>query len=664
MRFQEAVQIVKSVLSDCGTSLKESDYDGLIVKKLASSNTLDEGRTSNQTHIAITGEQMDIFPYLCADEYFFDGNTIINEDLKKYFIIRVKTVLAKSNCAYLGNLNEINFTSDLIESSACVVRSKRAAQSDQLQLSMLNSDGQEFVAFRKLLHEGMYLIILKCRESMKYHLFGVKQNEENGRLGALNNKFFRATSQTIVDSEVFEFSRENKHTGAIDLTYLPQLGNTEFADQAFNLMIDYELLDEFELENLKSSEWSKRYIKRNLPIIKEIASNCTAEEIQLARKADGTSHNRYYEKVYNIGETSFIVSNNWFENDTRGYNKTAFTKHIAELLKIKGYDVIFGKNSFKGSNELYYGVPGAGKSYAIDKLVKDSRYERVVFHPDYTYSDFVGQIMPKLKKGKDGDDKLSYEFVPGPFTKALAIAESDPNHMFYLVIEEINRGNAPAIFGDVFQLLDRDENGVGKYKITNFDISREVYGDEMHEIRIPSNLTILATMNTSDQNVFTLDTAFQRRWNMKYIPNNVKEATHACKKIEGSDITWYQFADVINSEIINYNAELSSSEDKQLGAYFVRESELTAEYFPEKALKYLWDDAFKLERDKIFAADIKSIGELVSFYADEVSHKNDPIKRVMKKEVYERMMDMSATSVADALDDSEVFEAEPYVEEK
>lgn len=316
-----------------------------------------------------------------------------------------------------------------------------------------------------------------------------------------------------------------------------------------------------------------------------------------------------------------------------------------------------------GRNLLLYGVPGSGKSFTIEEMVNDSEYERVVFHPDYTYSDFIGQIIPKLKDVEDGDKRLSYEFNPGPFTKALMEANAAPEKMFYLVIEEINRGNAPAIFGDVFQLLDREADGSSKYHITNFDIANEVYGDEQHPITIPSNLTILATMNTSDQNVFTLDTAFQRRWEMMYIKNDVKGAKHAGVKIEGSEISWGRFASVMNEEILEFNADLASSEDKQLGAYFVTKDELVASRFPEKALKYLWDDAFKLERDKVFRPDIKSIGQLVGEYLLEANNHRDPIKGVMRAEIYRKMMDMSAEDAADAIDESEIFQASLVDEE-
>ena len=117
--------------------------------------------------------------------------------------------------------------------------------------------------------------------------------------------------------------------------------------------------------------------------------------------------------------------------------------------------------------------------------------ERLVFHPDYTYTDFVGQILPRVEE----DGTVSYEFTPGPFTKLLKKAYITPDKMFYLVIEEVNRGNAPAIFGDIFQLLDRTKDGRSEYEITNADIAKVVYGNENHKVSIPSNMSILCTMN-------------------------------------------------------------------------------------------------------------------------------------------------------------------------
>ncbi|WP_229711340.1 AAA family ATPase [Pectinatus frisingensis] len=306
-----------------------------------------------------------------------------------------------------------------------------------------------------------------------------------------------------------------------------------------------------------------------------------------------------------------------------------------------------------GTNVLLYGVPGSGKSWTIEHeyCKKDTNVERLVFHPDYTYSDFIGQILPNV----DEDGQVSYKFTAGPFTNILADAYAHPQEEYILIIEEINRGNAPAIFGEVFQLLDRkteirdvDDDGypigTSEYGITSANIAAIVYGDAKHKVQIPSNLSIIGTMNTSDQNVFTLDTAFQRRWEMRLIENNFEHVDKrlADAQILDTGITWEVFCTQINKIIVGNNARMTSAEDKRLGSYFVHLRDLAynpsmgnlsdGEYdalrkkeqdktitdtekgrlaeiraamkqnrkFPEKVIKYLWDDAFKFNREIVF----------------------------------------------------------------
>lgn len=297
-----------------------------------------------------------------------------------------------------------------------------------------------------------------------------------------------------------------------------------------------------------------------------------------------------------------------------------------------------------GTNTLIYGVPGSGKSHTIETNYCNDfdLMERVVFHPDYMNTDFVGQILPTVR-GEGDEKEITYDFTPGPFTRVLKKAIENPSKHFYLVIEEINRGNAPAIFGEIFQLLDRELDGKSTYKITNYNIASEVFGGKETPIFIPSNLSILATMNTADQNVFTLDTAFQRRWNMKMIENDVTKAKHAKINILDTSITWEKFNMVINEQITTSGATTLSSEDKRLGSYFVTEDVL--EYFTmetdknkigerynielediekmarvikdlnsrfgDKVIKYLWDDAFKFSRDDLFESNYKSLEKIL-----------------------------------------------------
>ena len=284
-------------------------------------------------------------------------------------------------------------------------------------------------------------------------------------------------------------------------------------------------------------------------------------------------------------------------------------------------------------NVIFYGVPGCGKSFFIQNLLKikdddgkiidmpRSYYKRILFHPEYSYSDFVGQLRPEV-----GDDnKITYKFVPGPFTEILLDAYKDREHDYFLIIEEINRGNAPAIFGDLFQLLDR-KDGVSEYSIDNKDIldyfereleiSRESKKDdtgamaqvvetiERDGIRIPKNLTILATMNTCDQNVFTLDTAFKRRWRMSRIVNDFdKDSSVSEWKIsfKSGGFAWKEFAKAVNDAILNNCNDGTAAEDKQLGTHFIKECDLTpARRFAEKVMLYLWDDVAKYDKSQLF----------------------------------------------------------------
>lgn len=312
------------------------------------------------------------------------------------------------------------------------------------------------------------------------------------------------------------------------------------------------------------------------------------------------------------------------------------------------------------SQIIYYGVPGSGKSNEINNILKkeitndkDREFQvcRVVFHPEYTNADFVGQVLPRVKGGS-----IKYEFKPGPFAKILYRALHNPEKKFFLIIEEINRGNAAAIFGDIFQLLDRIESindsekigsntfGIGWSKyfiendyINNYIRSKVEYSDEAYteehgnkeislgdniifsantSLRLPPNLSLLATMNTSDQNVFTLDNAFQRRWDMQLVKNECSDTNQmkATITVNNQKITWEDFQQTINSVIGEKSNEggLSSMEDKRLGCWFVKaeDKEIKPEVFANKVLKYLWDDAFKFYHQEIFAGDIKNFEEL------------------------------------------------------
>lgn len=314
-------------------------------------------------------------------------------------------------------------------------------------------------------------------------------------------------------------------------------------------------------------------------------------------------------------------------------DKKSFFKSFDE--KNDSSDNSYIKNS---SQIIYYGVPGCGKSNRIDeetKNIPDDQKMRVVFHPEYTNADFVGQILPVQTA-----EGIEYRFKAGPFARILKRALKNPSKPYYLIIEEINRGNAAAIFGDLFQLLDRKNDGWSSYFVENLDLNsfirskNDKYSDkdadssvrigeidftENTQIRLPPNLSLYATMNTSDQNVFVLDNAFQRRWDMELVKNEFEESDISEEQknidlqrtalIKGSKITWEDFQRIVNAKISELSKEnnFSSMIDKRLGCWFVKaeknekgEFVIKEEAFKNKILKYLWDDAFKFNREEVF----------------------------------------------------------------
>ena len=604
MNFSEVYNLI---LESC-PFLSGNLYDGIIVKKLAATNTISDTGSSHQSHMAFTGKQKDFFPFLEADGYFNVGYDNKDDDLKKYFTLRIPLNIYADNVKYLSDTTSpIQFESMTKRVRASVLRSRRKGQEDQVELSIKSLDDTDFIEFRKLLRVNDFFILLKKKNVLEYDLIGIKGDDKNSAQLATCTDFYKGTTQTPVDIDLFASAKE-------------------------------------------------------------------------------------FSKV----------------------QKTS--------------------SPFSPTQIIYYGVPGCGKSHTVDAEINKSiseynkgkdesdkiSYEkqviRVVFHPDYGNSDFIGQIMPKLRE-RGGVD---YVFKPGPLAQILRMAYLNSDKPYFLVVEEINRGNAAAIFGETFQLLDRikdgkkDKNGYGpgwsSYSILNDDVNdyiRDIKAYENFEhsgcvktnhpkdmingdgnpvdapdvnghkeidfstatsycslelilqgfdcpqtfrestaIRLPPNLSIYATMNTSDQNVFTLDNAFQRRWEMKQVPNDLKDkipanASEEEKKniqaeidqyneiIGNANVKWGDFRKAVN-EVIMDSAQangLSSMEDKRLGGWFFT----PPDNFAEKVLKYLWDDAFKFDRPNQFTG-FKTLEELVTNFntAGFKVFKDDRISKLQK----------------------------------
>lgn len=284
-----------------------------------------------------------------------------------------------------------------------------------------------------------------------------------------------------------------------------------------------------------------------------------------------------------------------------------------------------------GYNRIYYGTPGSGKSYFIENIflkeeqqALDEDVFRTIFYQDYTHSDFIGQIMPIINE----DGMAKYEFSPGPLALSLKKAYDNPNKYIYLIIEEINRGNAASIFGDLFQLLDRSKEtsslGESEYSINKPDLQSWLEIDVNEKIKFPSNFVILGTMNTSDQNVFTLDAAFKRRWSLEKIKNTFDGHPYKDMYIPGHDITWENFVNKVNNKIVD--SQQFSTEDKCIGVYFVDKSILSErpnvidnnkqKKFASKVIEYIYNDVAKMDRESWFNDEFNTLDDLIEAFIE------------------------------------------------
>lgn len=277
-------------------------------------------------------------------------------------------------------------------------------------------------------------------------------------------------------------------------------------------------------------------------------------------------------------------------------------------------------------NIIFFGAPGTGKSYTLNNnkyallgVNNEVNYERVTFHPDYSYANFVGTYKPVMN-----GDTIAYKYVPGPFmrmyAKALENAQNPNSQPFLLIIEEINRANVAAVFGDIFQLLDRNNENTSEYPIQASEDIKNYLAEkfkrdpkDFNQIRIPNNLFIWATMNSADQGVFPMDTAFKRRWDFTYLGIDENDSQIQGKfvylgKNKDQKVEWNRLRKAIN----DFLAQLGINEDKQLGPYFISKNVISAqnniidrdkfcEVFKHKVIMYLFEDAAKQKRATVFS---------------------------------------------------------------
>ena len=373
----------------------------------------------------------------------------------------------------------------------------------------------------------------------------------------------------------------------------------------------------------------------------------------LESRIDGTSYS-YYLCFYKKGEIQVNPAAVYFSKIEKAPANTPHNSNIEQSLQ-----------------QIFYGAPGTGKSHKIkdDADVKAADEKNMVFrttfHPDSDYSTFVGAYKPTTTKRavrnvagdivKDTnkedvyEDCITYSFIPQAFLQAYVAAWNNPDDKVFLVIEEINRGNCAQIFGDLFQLLDRDDDGASEYPImADKDIAKYLNGNDEEgrpvltnkdgikdgKLRLPKNLYIWATMNTSDQSLFPIDSAFKRRWDWVYMPIADAKKNYVIE-IDNDQYDWWSFLEAINDII----ESTTHSEDKKLGYFFAKakDGRISVETFVSKVIFYLWNDVFK-DNETNHKAFKDSDGELLAFrkffHHDGTIDTNMVIKFLQDLEVF------------------------------
>lgn len=419
-----------------------------------------------------------------------------------------------------------------------------------------------------------------------------------------------------------EISTTNEATHEYTREELMAMENKEFIFTCLDTMSRHRLFNSYTLPTLESREQCALLFRHNN--IHGILYKCTpglTDAEQRTAVQDDSGQNRYYANTFSIGEDEYFVSSQWRPDreDARG----AFVDWLFELLLTIRF--VTGFSSDFERNRITFGAPGTGKSHRLNadraRLLEHTNgsFERVTFHPEYTYSQFVGSYKPVTDEKGD----IRYDFVPGPFMRVLVAAlksgRTDTPQPHLLLIEEINRAKVAAVFGDVFQLLDRDDSGASAYEIhATEDIKKHLIselGKATDIIRIPDNMFIWATMNSADQGVYPMDTAFKRRWNFEYIGIDENDAevggiVTLGRGDNARDVNWNQLRRAINETLArNYNV----NEDKLLGPYFLSHRDFAynedgrmtnperfIQAFKSKVLMYLYEDAAKAIKHQLF----------------------------------------------------------------
>lgn len=479
---------------------------------------------------------------------------------------------------------------------------------------------------QKLLHTRENEIPEVNERAIGYDVWA-KMLLQAGILEKDDNKYLVEKNERLVDWILDSYNKNIENNGKINngiLEYLPIIPTHPIEGDADEYSTESAFIISYLFETLDNQVFEKYIIRDN---------NNTIEDILLAY---GLSVDE--KGFYNIfgGMEHLVGAILVQESNLEVKNIGNILLNLPVIETLEGYQKPYVKirfnTDYKAScerNRIVFGAPGTGKSFELkedcENLLRGTNgsYERVTFHPDYSYSQFVGTYKPVM----GADEKIRYEFVPGPFMRvyvdALKSGRTEKPQPHLLLIEEINRAKVAAVFGDVFQLLDRDDDEVSEYEIQASEdirkyLAKQLGGtpDNYQKIRIPNNMFIWATMNSADQGVFPMDTAFKRRWNFKYLGINKNEEKISGKgkiMLAGSEepVEWNALRKAINEKMSS--DQFNINEDKLMGPFFLSKKILESDEngmiidtkkfmdaFKSKVIMYLYEDAVKQGKHRFF----------------------------------------------------------------
>ena len=527
MDFSEALDKVSTALVNVGSQIDTDNYDGLIVKKLESSNTLDEGRTTNQTHIAITGNQMDIFPYVRADGYFEVQYNQEDASLKKFFVAQIPVYLHKENAKYLDpSISIFSDEEHLVHVS--IVRSRRKDAADQIQMSMTNIDSPDYVAYRKIVHAKSYMVLLKRKEKLFYDLYCIKEADGSSELQSLNNAFYKLNTNTAVklDEIIVDSSKENE-SEKDDSVELPFDQSKDCARQLVDCIYG---IDQFKRlsDVLKNNDKSIKIVTDNLGgnYLRYMFAKPSSE---LYQNTNGGKTRVFTDKDYDIAidgsNESCKLSTEWVSSELAdGAASANYLRALIQIINVKYSDVLriyeeagkwyleYLKQEFRLSDlpdcfktefarryitallskpfVILTGNSGTGKTriskqfaeyLEVDFGNNEKNWELIPVGADWTDNTrILGYYNPLANDGKGKYEK----------TKILKLIEraNDPankNIPFFIILDEMNLSHVERYFADFLSHMETPDL---KFVLDGYP----------GIVKYPENLFVVGTVNIDE----------------------------------------------------------------------------------------------------------------------------------------------------------------------